>query len=114
VAAPSGTFIAKVRAGAIQFPAPLNQYCVASEWTLFRVLPVDGDRLEIQPVLPGDEVDDVTSPYHSSLSGDGKLWIPAALREMVSLGEQSVMMRVESGAITIYLRKVFETLGFRP
>jgi hypothetical protein len=33
---------------------------------------------------------------------------------MVSLGEQSVMMRVESEGIGIYLRKVFETLGFGP
>jgi hypothetical protein len=30
------------------------------------------------------------------------------------MGEQSVMMRIEDGAIGIYLRKVFETLGFGP
>jgi hypothetical protein len=36
------------------------------------------------------------------------------LRALVGLGEQSVMMRAENGAICIYLRKVFETLGFGP
>ena len=74
---------------------------------------LDDDRLEIVPVLPGDDAD-VMKEYHSSLSSDGRLWIPASLREMVSLREQSVMMRMADRAIRIYLRKVFETLGFRP
>ena len=80
---------------------------------MFRVELVDDDRLEIKPILP-DEDADVTGAFCSSLSGDGKLWIPGLLRELVSLGEQSVMMRVENGGMSIYLRKVFETLGFGP
>lgn len=80
---------------------------------MFRVLAVDENCLEIRPILPDDD-DDVDAGYHASLSPDGRLWIPALLREAVSLGEQSVMMRVEQGHIRIYLRNVFQTLGFRP
>ena len=110
---PAGTFLAKVRDGAIQLPPPLKRYCDASQWTLFRVVRLGDDRLQIRPIAPGDDAD-VTADFHSSLTEDGRLWVPAALREMVSLGEQSVMMRVEDEGIGIYLRKVFETLGFGP
>ena len=110
---PAGTFMAKVRGGAVEFAPPIRSFCEQNGWTLFRVLMLDDDRLEIQPVLQDDN-SDVTNEYHSSLSADGRLWIPAALREMVSLGEQSIMMRVEEGVIRIYLRKVFKTLGFGP
>ena len=110
---PAGTFLARVRDGAVQLPPPLKSYCDASEWTLFRVMPLDDHRLEIRPV-PQDENADITSGFYSSLTADGRLWIPSALRHAVSLGEQSVMMRLENGAIGIYLRKVFETLGFGP
>jgi hypothetical protein len=109
---PAGTFMAKVRGGAIEFPPPIRSFCEANGWTLFRVSMLDDDRLEIQPVLPKDNSD--FDEYHSSLSEEGRLWIPAALREMVSLGEQSIMMRVEGEVIRIYLRKVFKTLGFGP
>jgi hypothetical protein len=112
-ATPSGTFLAQVRGGAVQFPAPIKRFCDARSWTLFQVVMLDDDRLEIVPVLPGDDADTL-SEYHSSLSGDGPLWIPGALRELVNLGEQSVMMRIEEGVIRIYLRKVFKTLGFGP
>jgi hypothetical protein len=107
VVPPAGTFLAKVRNGAILFPPPVKAYCDAEGWDLFRVLPIDHDRLMLEP---SEQVDE----FSSSLSADGLLWIPAALRESVSLHEQSVMVRVENGAIGIYLRKVFETLGFRP
>jgi hypothetical protein len=105
--------MAKVRNGAIQFPVPLKNFCIASNWTLFRVTITSGDRLNLSPVLPGDD-SDFAPEHQSSLSSGGVLWIPALLRELVSLGEQSVMMRVENGAVAVYLRKVFETLGFRP
>ena len=110
VAPPAGTFLAKVRAGAIQFPPPLKAYCDAEGWDLFRVLPGDPDRLMLEPVIGEGSVDG----YCASLSPDGKLWIPTHLRESVSLLEQSVMMRIESATIGVYLRKVFDTLGFRP
>jgi len=110
---PAGTFLAKVRDGAIEFPPPFRRFCEANEWTLFRVVMLDDDRLEIRPVLPDDNSGFGTE-FHSSLSPEGKLWIPVALREMVAMGEQSVMMRMEEGLIRIYLRRVFETLGFRP
>ena len=97
----------------MEFPPPIRRFCETNQWTLFRVVMLDNDRLEIWPVLPGDDCNS-DSEYQSSLSGDGRLWIPAALRERVSLGEQSVMMRVEDAAIRIYLRKVFKTLGFGP
>jgi hypothetical protein len=105
--------MASVRGGAIEFPPPVRRFCDASDWTLFRVILLDDDRLEIQPVLPGDD-SEFSSDYHSSLSAEGRLWIPLALRELVSLGEQSVMMRFEEQAIRIYLRNVFKTLGFGP
>jgi riboflavin biosynthesis pyrimidine reductase len=91
----------------------MHLYCAEMNWTLFRMTIIDDHRLHIHPVLSGDNTD-IMDEFHSSLSPDGTLWIPLPLRELLSLGEQSVMMRVENGAISIYLRKVFETLGFRP
>ena len=108
--APTGTFLAAVRNGVIQLPPPLKQYCEAEGWSLFRFVVTDDDHLTMKPVLPEDS----STPFHASLGPDGRLWIPAELRKTVSLGEQSVMLRVENGAINMYLRKVFETLGFRP
>ena len=108
-----GTFLANVRSGAIQLPPPILRFCHDRGWTLFHVAMLDEDRLEMRPVLPGDN-SDITVGYQSSLSEDGRLWIPKALRELVSLGEQSVMMRIEESVIRIYLRRVFKTLGFGP
>ena len=113
MAPPSGTFLAQVRDGAVQLPTPLKRFCEVSEWTLFRVVRNDENCLKIQPILPGD-ISGISDEYQSSLSPEGRLWIPAQLRALVGLGEQSVMMRAENGAIHIYLRKVFETLGFGP
>jgi hypothetical protein len=114
VAPPAGTFLAKVRDGLIQFPTPIHKYCETAGWTLFRVEVADDDRLDLCPVLDDDSIG-VPGEFHSSLSSDGRLWIPAVLRTMVGMGEQSVMMRIEHGAIIgVYLRKVFETLGFGP
>jgi len=114
VAPPAGTFLAKVRDGLIQFPKPIHKYCEAAGWTLFRVEVADDNRLDLSPVLGDDDID-VPDEFHSSLSSDGRLWIPSVLRAMVGMGEQSVMMRIESGGmIGVYLRKVFETLGFGP
>lgn len=107
---PVGTFLAPVRSGGIQLPTPLKQYCESEGWSLFRFVVTGDDHLTMQPVLPEDSA----GAFHASLGPDGRLWIPAELRKMVALGEQSVMLRVENGAISMYLRKVFETLGFRP
>ena len=106
---PAGTFLAPVRNGAIQLPPPVKTFCDEAGWTLFRFNVIDHDHVVIHPVLPKD-----TTEFHASLSPDGKLWIPAELRESVALGEQSVMLRVEEKIINMYIRKVFETLGFRP
>lgn len=97
----------------MEFPRPIRQFCDASGWTLFHVAMLDDDRLELIPVLGGRD-SDILHEYHSSLSGEGKLWIPMVLRELVCLGEQSVMVRIEEGTIRVYLRKVFKTLGFGP
>jgi hypothetical protein len=91
----------------------LKRFCDASDWTLFRVVRRGGNHLEIQPVL-GDDISGISDDFQSSLSREGGLWIPAPMRALVGLGEQSVMMRAENGALHIYLRKVFETLGFGP
>ena len=91
-------------------PPPLLQYCEAQAWSLFLFTPTADGHLTIKPVLPDDSVSD----FHASLAPDGRLWIPAELRQSIALGEQSVMLRVENGAIGMYIRKVFETLGFRP
>lgn len=108
--APAGTWLAAVRNGVIQLPTALKTYCESEGWSLFRFVVTDDDHLTMQPILP----EDAATPFHASLDSDGRLWIPAELRQTVSLGEQSVMLRVEHGAINMYLRKVFETLGFRP
>jgi len=110
VAPPEGTFLAHVRNGATQLPPPLKRYCDAGGWSLFQFVVIDNDHLTMQPVLPGDSDAD----FHASLEPDGRLWIPADLRKAVALGEQSVMLRIENGAIELYIRKVFDTLGFRP
>jgi hypothetical protein len=107
---PAGTFIGPVRNGAIRLPPPLQRYCDAESWSLFRFDVVDPDHLTMHPVLPGDPSED----FHASLSPEGLLWIPAGMRKILALKEQSVMLRIEEGAIHVYLRKVFDTLGFRP
>ena len=116
VTPPQGTFLAQVRNGAIHLPPPVNRYCTAMNWTLFRVMVVNADRLALDPVLVGEDslASDAPGELHSSLSTDGKLWIPAELRQRISLGEQSVMVRIERDSIAVYLRKVFETLGWGP
>lgn len=107
---PTGTFLAPVRDGAMRIPVPLKAYFDAEGWTLFRFEVIDADHLTIYPVLPRDSDAD----FHASLSPEGIIWIPADVRKSVALGEQSVMLRIEGGAIHVYLRKVFDTLGFRP
>jgi hypothetical protein len=107
---PAGTFLGPVRNGAIRIPGPLKAYCDAESWTLFRFDFVDKDHLTMHPVLPEDSSTD----FHVSLTPEGLLWIPARLRQSLALGEQSVMLRIEDGAIHVYIRKVFDTLGFRP
>ena len=112
---PSGTFLANVRNGVIQFPPPLREWCVASGWNLFRVLVETPDSLRLEPDNedePFGEEDGET--YESSFDPEGRLWIPSELREIVSLRDQMVMIRIENGLIRIFLRKVFDTLGFRP
>jgi len=113
VTPPAGTFLARVRDGLILFPKPIHAYCEDAGWTLFRVGIVDDDRLDLSPIT-GDGGADLPDEFHSSLSSDGRLWVPAVLRTMVGMGEQSVMMRIENGSIGVFLRKVFETLGFGP
>jgi hypothetical protein len=110
VAAPAGTFIARVRNGAIQMPPPLLAYCQSENWTLFHFRVANEDQLTMLPVLPEDSA----TEFQASLDSQGTLWIPADIRKLIDLREQSVMLRVEDGAISMYLRKVFDTLGFRP
>jgi len=63
---PAGTFLAKVRNGAIQFPAPLKVYCDAEGWDLFRILPGDQDRLVLEPVTATDTFDGACSSANPS------------------------------------------------
>lgn len=107
---PAGTFLGPVRSGAIRIAAPLKEYCDAEGWSLFRFEVVDADHLIAWPVLSRDAEGD----FHANLSTEGTLWIPEDLRRSLTLGEQSVMLRIEDGALHVYLRKVFDTLGFRP
>jgi len=107
---PAGTFLAPVRKGVMQLPPPMKRYCEAQGWSLFRFIVKDQDHLAMHPVTAQDS----GAPFHASMDPDGRLWIPEELRQQTSLGEQSVMLRIEDGAINVYLRKVFDTLGFRP
>jgi hypothetical protein len=107
---PVGTFLAPVRNGVIQMPPPLQRFCEAEGWSLFRFVAAGVDQVTMQPVL----AEDSEGGLQASLGADGRLWVPADLRKAVALGEQSVMLRIENGLIQMYLRKVFETLGFRP
>lgn len=107
---PAGTFLAKVRDGVMQLPPPLKQYCEAEGWSLFHFVVKDADYLTMHPVL-GERSG---NSFHASLDAEGRLSIPEDFRKTVALGEQSVMLRIENGVIGVYLRKVFDTLGFRP
>jgi hypothetical protein len=109
VTPPEGTYLAPLSKGAIRFPPPLRRYCESQGWDLFRFVLVDHDHVRIEPVIG-----DAAGEFHASFTPDGLLWIPSDLRETVALSEQSVMLRLENGAISVYIRKVFETLGFRP
>jgi hypothetical protein len=106
---PDGTFLAQVRNGTVQLPPPVKEYCESVGWSLFRFSVLDHDHLKIVPVLPMQ-----TDEFHASLEPDGRLWIPAEMRKSIALGEQSVMLRIEDACIRMYIRRVFETLGFRP
>ncbi len=113
--APSGTYLAPVRNGVIQFPPPLKQWCLDAGWTLFRILVDDQDRLTLEPVGADNPIDPIEDEaYESSFDPEGRLWIPAELRSYVGLNDQSVMIRVEEGVIHIFLRKIFKNLGFGP
>lgn len=103
---PAGTFLARVREGIMQLPPSLQRYCEAHGWTLFHFEVVDADHLTIKAVVREDS--------GVSLNPDGRLSIPEELCKQISLGEQSVMLRVEDGVMHMYLRRVFDTLGFRP
>ncbi len=94
----------------MRIPPPLKEYCDAESWTLFRFDIIDRDHLTMIPVLPKNS----RGNFHASLTPDGMLWIPEDVRKSLALGEQSVMLRIEGGAIQVYVRKVFDTLGFRP
>jgi hypothetical protein len=94
----------------MRIPAPLKEYCDAESWSLFRFDIIDRDHLTMYPVLPKDS----RANFDACLSPDGLLWIPADVRKSLALGEQSVMLRIEGSAIQVYVRKVFDTLGFRP
>lgn len=103
----------RVQNGTLQLPPPILRYCASHRWTLLRIVPVNDHCLVLQPVGE-DEDQDGDEDFVSSLSPDGKLWIPAIARDLVGLKEQSVMVRVEGGSVRIYLRNVFSTLGFGP
>lgn len=114
--APAGTFLGKTKNHAIRFPRPLREFCLGEGWDLFRFHILNHDHFELEPVLedrPESQSDDEDT-YFASLSAEGELWIPEVMRHQVELEEQSVMMRVENGKVGVYLRNVFETLGFRP
>ncbi len=113
VVAPEGTFMGRVQSGTLQMPAPVHRYCMANTWTLLRTVPLNDHCIELQPVGPEEDADG-DEDFVASLSADGKLWIPGAVRQVVGLKEQSVFVRVEGGVVRLYLRKVFETLGFGP
>ena len=106
---PAGTFLAPVRSGHMQLPPAIQDWCALQGWSLFRFTVADRDHVLIHPVLP-----DQREEFHASLDADGRLWIPAEFREKIALGEQSVMLRLEDGVIRMFLRRVFEALGFRP
>ena len=109
VTEPIGTYLSSVRNGSMRLPPAIAESCKAAGWSLFRFLITDKDHVSIRPVLPEE-----SGEFHASLDDDGRLWIPAELRRQIDLSEQSVMLRVENGGINMYLRKVFETLKFRP
>lgn len=101
---PAGNYLAHVRKGTIQFPPPFVRYCAVQNWTRFQILTLDHDHLVLQP----------DSDSELELSVDGKLVLPGEVLSATSLGEQSVMLRIDMGLIHVAIRKVFETLGFRP
>src|SRR6201999_2548696 len=88
---PAGTFIARVKNGAIQMPPMLLAWCRAEGWTLFHFRVATEDQLIMMPVLPEDS----TLEFQASLTPEGMLWIPANIRGMIDLHEQSVMLRIE-------------------
>jgi hypothetical protein len=102
--------MAAVRKDAIQFPPPLRAFCDGQGWRLFHIAVEGENHLTIQPVFADDDAPGV----YTSFTSDGKLRIPGEVRDAVSLGEQSVMMRAEESLIHVYVKNVFDTLGFRP
>lgn len=101
---PEGNYLARVRKNAIEFPPPIRRFCEEQCWDRFEVLILDKDHLVLRPDPDGPAM----------LNSESKLPLTAAIAQASQLGEQSVMLRIEDGLIHVAVRKVFETLGFRP
>ena len=101
---PVGNYLATTRKGALNLSPPIRRYCSEQGWARFEVLVLDHDHLILRPDPDGDTL----------LDADGKLALAPAVIEAIELGEQSVMLRIESGLIHVAIRQVFDTLGFRP
>ena len=101
---PEGNYLARVRKNAIEFPPPIRRFCEEQCWGRFEVLVLDKDHLVLRPDPDGTAM----------LNSESKLPLTEAIAQASQLGEQSVMLRIEDGLIHVAVRKVFETLGFRP
>ncbi|MDP9054540.1 MAG: hypothetical protein M3N93_09610, partial [Acidobacteriota bacterium] len=70
-------------------PPALLEYCRQQNWTLFHFRIAGEDQLTLLPILPKD---DSSGEFQASLDPEGTLWIPAEVRRLVKLREQSVMV----------------------
>ena len=110
---PAGTFLATTTDDRVQLPPAIVAFLRESQWTEVLVTSSAADEVITIYPIPYLGVS-VETGFTSEMTADGVIAIGDQNRRTVGLNGQGVMVRVESDILRIYLRRVFQTLGFRP
>ena len=106
---PVGTYIARTEDDIIHLPSPVADYVVEAGWQRVRVVPGD-ESVTIVP-LPSP---DAAGGHDAEVEAGGLVRIGSALQRQLGLEGQHVMVRFEGDTLRVFVRRVFQTLGFRP
>lgn len=108
----SETYIAKTEGDRLQLPPAIADYVRRAEWLDILVSPDSG--AECITLFPLPHPDAPPTGFTTRLEPGGALHLSPEVCRLLRLDGQSVMVRVEGDVIRVYLRRVFQTLGFRP
>ena len=106
------TYLAQTKADRIQLPPAIAEQVRNSGWLDIMIAADDGN--ESLTAYPIPHPNAPAEGHTTQLDAQTGLCIGDKLRKQVNLDGQNVMVRFEGDALKIYLRRVFQTLGFRP